>query len=73
MRTASDKGKGELTAVVNATPGTKFRKAPCLFENTQTRKKVGSLTAVLTFSPSHCKFAGRNAEPPFLPGPTMLE
>ena len=46
--------------------GTKFRKAPCLFENTQTRKKLGLLTTVLTFSPSHCKFAGWKAEPPFL-------
>ena len=38
----------------------------CLFEITQTRKKLGLLTTVLTFSPSHCKFAGRKAEPPFL-------
>jgi hypothetical protein len=29
-------------------------------------KKLGLLTTVLTFSPSHCKFAGRKAEPPFL-------
>jgi hypothetical protein len=68
MRTANDKGEGVLTAANQRNIRNKVR-TPCLFENTQTRKKVGSLTTVLTFSPSRRKFAGRKAEPPFLPGP----
>jgi hypothetical protein len=57
---------GKLTAVRQRNTPTKVPQAPCLLENTQTRKIAWVLTRVLTFNLSHCKFAGRKAEPPFL-------
>jgi hypothetical protein len=54
-------GTVKLTAVRQRNTPTKVPQAPCLLENTQTRKIAWVLTRVLTFSPSHCKFAGRKS------------